>query len=115
MPGQSGLNLRLPDRGRANMAHIRQSRPCASLGFKFQVLKAFEVVPSSLGSGIQARNLKPTWAQAGEGHTAQLVQLMGVLHQVSTLNPNPETLNPNPEQLIPRTETLNPEQYTLTP
>jgi len=33
------------------MAHIRQSRPDSGLGFRVKVLKIFQVVPSSLGSG----------------------------------------------------------------
>ena len=37
-------------RCRANMAHIRQSRPDSGLGFQVHVLTLFEVVPSSLGS-----------------------------------------------------------------
>ena len=32
---------------RANMAHIRQSRPDPGLGFQVKVLKPFEVAPSS--------------------------------------------------------------------
>ena len=38
-------------RCRAKIAHIRQSRPDSGLGFRVKVLKTFEVVPSSLGSG----------------------------------------------------------------
>ena len=38
-------------RCRANMAHIRQSRPDSGLGFQVDVLEPFHVVPSSLGSG----------------------------------------------------------------
>ena len=37
------------------MAHIRQSRPDSGLGLLVQVLKSFQVVPSSLGSGSCAR------------------------------------------------------------
>jgi len=33
------------------MAHIRQSGPDAGLGFQVKVVKAFQVAPSSLGSG----------------------------------------------------------------
>ena len=33
-----------------NMAHIRQSRPDSGLGFQVEVLKIFQVVPSSLES-----------------------------------------------------------------
>jgi len=36
---------------RANMAHIRQSRPGSGLGFQVRVLKSFQVGASSLGSG----------------------------------------------------------------
>jgi len=34
----------------SNMAHIRQSRPEYGLDFQVKVLRAFRVVPSSLGS-----------------------------------------------------------------
>ena len=36
---------------RANMAHIRQSRPDSGLGSQANVLKRFKVVPFSLSSG----------------------------------------------------------------
>ena len=39
-------------RCRANMAHIRQSRPDSGLGFQVKILTPFHVVPSSLGSGF---------------------------------------------------------------
>jgi hypothetical protein len=39
------------DRCRANMAHIRQSRPDYGLGFQAKVRKTFKAVLSSLGSG----------------------------------------------------------------
>ena len=38
-------------RCRANMAHIRQSRPDYGLGFQVEVLKTVEVVSFPLGSG----------------------------------------------------------------
>ena len=38
-------------RCRTSMAHTRQSRPDSGLGFQVKVLKTFQVVPSSLGSG----------------------------------------------------------------
>jgi len=38
-------------RFRANMAHVRQSRPDSGLGFQVKVLKPFQVDPSSLGGG----------------------------------------------------------------
>ena len=41
----------LAHRCRANMAHIRQSRPGSGLGIQIKVHKAFNVVPFSLGSG----------------------------------------------------------------
>ena len=47
----------VPDRCRANMAHVRQSRPESSLGFQVTVLKPCEVVPSSLGSGRRKARL----------------------------------------------------------
>jgi hypothetical protein len=37
--------------GRANMAHLRQSRPDSDLGFQVNVIKTFPVVPTWLGSG----------------------------------------------------------------
>ena len=39
-------------RCRANMAHLRQSRPESGLGFQVNVLKTFQAVPSSLGSSF---------------------------------------------------------------
>ena len=36
----------------ANIAHIRQSGPDSAVGFQVKVLKPFQVVPSSLGSGL---------------------------------------------------------------
>jgi len=39
-----------PDRLRANMAHMRQSRPDFVLGFQVKVLKPIDVSPSALGS-----------------------------------------------------------------
>ena len=41
----------IPDHSRANVAHIRQSRPDSGLGFQVQVLETYERVPSSLGKG----------------------------------------------------------------
>ena len=41
-------------RCRANMEHIRQSRPDSGLGFQVKVRKTFQVVPSSLGSGLKS-------------------------------------------------------------
>jgi len=40
------------------MAHIRQSRPDSGLGFQVKVLKTFQVVPSSLESGVITLALK---------------------------------------------------------
>ena len=47
---------------RANVAHVRQSRPDSGLGFQVNVLKITRVVPSSLGSGFggQPANLTGT-------------------------------------------------------
>ena len=42
---------RLPPPGRANTAHVGQSRPDSGLGFRVEVLETFEGVPSSLVSG----------------------------------------------------------------
>ena len=38
-------------RCRANVAHIKQSRPDSGLGVQVKVVKTFQVVPTSLGSG----------------------------------------------------------------
>ena len=43
-------------RCRANVAHVRQSRPDSGLGFQAIVLKTLSVVPSSLGSGPRKRS-----------------------------------------------------------
>jgi len=40
-----------PNRCRANVARIRQSRPDSGLGCQVKVREPFQVVPSSLGSG----------------------------------------------------------------
>ena len=42
-------------RCRANMAHIRQSRPDSGLGFQAKVLKTFRDVPYLIGRGRGAR------------------------------------------------------------
>ena len=44
----------VPQRARANMARIRQSRPDAGLGFQLKFRKTPEIVPSSLGSSASA-------------------------------------------------------------
>ena len=47
-----------------DMAHTRLSRPDSGLGFQVKVLKTFQMVPSSLGSGhavsdpVSSRKLK---------------------------------------------------------
>ena len=46
------------------MEHIRQSRPDSGLGLQGKLLKNFEIVSSSLGSGCSRENL----AEAGERH-----------------------------------------------
>ena len=46
-------------RFRANMAHIRQSRPDSCLGFQVKALDTFQGVPSSLGSGYPQRRQPP--------------------------------------------------------
>jgi len=43
---------------RADSAHIRQSTPDAGLGFEVKVLQK-KCVPSSLGSGVAAYDLRP--------------------------------------------------------
>ena len=47
-----------PTRCRANVAHVRQSRPDSGLGFQVKVLNTLQGVPFSLGSG-QPQNLLP--------------------------------------------------------
>ena len=47
----AGARRRRPGRCRANMAHIRQSRPDSGRGFQVEVLKTYQVVPSSRRSG----------------------------------------------------------------
>jgi len=47
-------------RCRANMAHIRQSRPGYGLGFLVQVLKIVQGVPSWLGSGVSESPESPS-------------------------------------------------------
>ena len=41
------------------MAHISQSRPDSGLGFQVKVLKPFQVVASSLGSGLGCELMQP--------------------------------------------------------
>ena len=53
--------LLVPCGCRANMAHIRNSRPDSGLGSEVKVLKASEVLPSLLGSGV------PSTHQLSEG------------------------------------------------
>ena len=57
------------------MAHIRQSRPDYGLGFQVKVLRTFQVVPFSLGSGSEAltrdtlrhmQRLAPVWIPSPE-------------------------------------------------
>ena len=46
-------------RCRAQVAHIRQSRPASGLGFQVKARKTFEVVPFSLGDGTRChRNVQ---------------------------------------------------------
>ena len=49
--GGKGVTHKHRYRCRANMAHVRQSRPGTGLDFQVEVLKTFEGVPSSPGSG----------------------------------------------------------------
>jgi len=46
----------------SDMAHTRQSRPDSGLGFHMKDLKTLEVVPSSLGSGLQRHSVMRPWA-----------------------------------------------------
>jgi len=55
-------------RCRANVAHIRQSRPDSGLGFQVKVLKTFKDVPSSLESGA-CRQISGGFWQASLGPT----------------------------------------------
>jgi len=49
-------------RCRANMAHMRQSRPDSGLGFQVKVLETFELASSSLGSagGVRVQSISDT-------------------------------------------------------
>jgi len=52
------------------MAHVRQSGPESGLDFQIKVLKTFQVVPSSLGSGGGAG--RPD-ARVGRGFLLKLI------------------------------------------
>jgi hypothetical protein len=60
-PTPQTMNRRIPGRTwrlcqyrcRMNMAHLRQSRPDSGVGFQEKIFKPFQVVPSSLGSGVR--------------------------------------------------------------
>ena len=54
-----GFGCGVQGRCRANMAHIRQSRPDSGLGFQATVLETVEVVSSLPGSGLGARAIRP--------------------------------------------------------
>ena len=49
----------LTNRGRANVARTRQSRPGFGLGFQGKILEFFQAVPSSLGSASTRGGLGP--------------------------------------------------------
>ena len=49
-----------PTRCRANMAHMRQSRPYSGLGFQVKLLKPFQVVPVLLRGGPPAIHETPS-------------------------------------------------------
>ena len=53
---------------RANMAHIRQSRPDSGLGFRVQFIETFWFVSSSLGSGC----VNPAGGRNREGKRATI-------------------------------------------
>jgi len=67
VPFQQGMEMLITSRSvcwvygdarcRANMAHIRQSRPDSGLGFQTKVIVTFEVVPSSPGSGTKVHGV----------------------------------------------------------
>jgi len=65
---------------RANMAHVRQSRPEYGLGFQVKVLKPFYIVPSSLGSGSGGSACRgdPLCAKTGVPRSRENVVLGGV-------------------------------------
>ena len=44
---------------RANVAHIRQTRPDSGLDFQVEVLEHFQVVPSWLGNGRSSAPIRP--------------------------------------------------------
>ena len=48
-----------PPRLRANMAHIRQSRPDSGIGYLGKVLQTVSLAPSSHGSGLRFRDCTP--------------------------------------------------------
>ena len=50
----------IPHHCRANMAHIRESRPDIGLGFKAKVLQTIEGVPFLHGNGPQTSYLEPS-------------------------------------------------------
>jgi len=54
----------VPSRCRANMAHVRQSRPDSGIGFQVKVPEMFQVVPCSLGSGLDRVYLS-SWIGVG--------------------------------------------------
>ena len=57
-------------RCRANMPHVRQSRPDSGLGVQAKVLEPFSVVPSLLGSGTRASGFRlrvPNFRFGGSG------------------------------------------------
>ena len=62
-------------RCRANMAHIRQSRPDSGLGFHIEVLKIFSVVLSSRGSGLRKHPDTPGPFQSPLGAATRLRHL----------------------------------------
>ena len=72
-------------RCRANVAHIRQSKPDFGLGFQVKVLESFTVVPSSLGRGLVT-----PWSLPGT---------LWVHGESSAINPTPYTLHPTPYTL----------------
>ena len=89
-------------RCRANMAHLRQSRPASGLGFQVKVPKnVLSCVPSSLGAAPSTNGPapQPTLARHGQGigistHTPLRCRAKGQqLERLSGLSPESQVLN----------------------
>ena len=74
---RSAMKLILsPSRGRANMAHVRQSGPDSGLGFQAKVLETFQGLPALHGSGpalqgyLAHKKSQPPRAEDGRSRTS---------------------------------------------